>query len=57
MEIWPNEVCDILSEKKGCMKKSNDQFLAKTNKYLYNLDIINLSSAIFPYWSRRHTRL
>jgi len=35
-----------LSEKRGYGKKFDDQFLAKTDKYLPNFYIINLSSAI-----------
>ena len=31
------------------MKKFDDQFLAKTDKYLPNFYIINLSSAIIPH--------
>ena len=38
----------FLSEKRGCGKKFDDQFLAKTDKYLPNFYIINLSSAIIP---------
>ena len=32
---------DFLSEKRGCGKKFDDQFLAKTDKYLHNFYIIN----------------
>jgi len=39
----------FLSEKRDRVKKFDDQFLAKTDKYLPNFYIINLSSAIIPY--------
>ena len=39
----------FLSEKRGRVKKFDDQFLAKTDKYLPNIYIINLSSAIIPH--------
>jgi len=35
----------FLSEERGCEKKFDDQFLAKTDKYLPNFYIINLKAA------------
>ena len=53
--IYPNlfefflNLFAFLSEKRGHVKKFDDQFLAKTDKYLPNFYIINLSSAIIPH--------
>jgi len=45
--IYPNlfEFLSELSKKRECIKKFDDQFLAKTDKYLPNFYIINLKAA------------
>jgi len=45
-----------LSEKREYMKKFDDQFLAKTDKYLPNFYIINLKVPSSQIWSCIHTR-
>ena len=45
-----------LSEKKECVKKFDDQFLAKTDKYLPNFYIINLKGLSSHVWCSIHTR-
>ena len=45
-----------LSEKREHMKKFDNQFLAKTDKYLPNFYIINLKGPSSHIWCSIHTR-
>jgi len=45
-----------LSEKRVCRKKFDDQFLAKTDKYLHNFYIINYLGPSSHVWSCIPTR-
>jgi len=45
-----------LSEKRECVKKFDDQFLAKTDKYLPNFYIINLKAPSSHIWYSIYTR-
>jgi len=46
----------FLSEKKEYEKKFDNQFLAKTDKYLHNFYIINYLGPSFYIWSCIHNR-